>query len=76
MHVLKHDCSISCDSHPFFDTQIHCHLLHVQHVVEGPLGHVLKHYVDVGDLGDHTHQDRDVRVAKDRLHYDLVLDLL
>jgi len=37
---------------------------------------MFKHNIDIGNLWDHTHQDRDVRVAQNRLHHDLVLNFL
>lgn len=76
VHVLKHCGSIPSNSNPLFGGEFNCLLLHMEHVVEGALRHMLKHDVDVGDLRDHTHQDRDVRMSQYTLHDDFVLDFL
>mmetsp|Transcript_4446 Transcript_4446/g.7579 ORF Transcript_4446/g.7579 Transcript_4446/m.7579 type:complete len:397 (+) Transcript_4446:454-1644(+) len=76
VHVLEGDGRVARDFQPQLGRDLQLALLHVQQVEERALAHVLEHDVDVGDLGDHAHQDGDVRVPQDALHHDFVLDLL
>ena len=76
MHVLKDSSCISSDSNPFLGTQVNRLFFHVKHVIERALRHMLKHYVDIRDLWDHSHKDGDVWMSQDALHHYFVLDLL
>jgi len=65
---------LECDLQSLFNSQLYLVLLNVEHLVEGPLVDHLKHYDDVWDRGDDSHQQRDVWMSQDTLHYDFILD--
>tara|TARA_B110000285_G_scaffold221066_1_gene273535 strand:+ start:550 stop:933 length:384 start_codon:yes stop_codon:yes gene_type:complete len=76
MHIFKNNGYVSCYSYSFFAAQLYCCFLHVKQIEETTLFDELENYVDVWNLGDDTHKHGNVRMSKDALHYDFVLDFL
>jgi hypothetical protein len=74
VHVLEHDGGVSCDSDPCLYINIHLVFLHMQHVVQGALGNVLEHDVDIRNFRNDSHQDANARMTQDSLHDYFVLD--
>jgi hypothetical protein len=76
MHIFEHHRSLLGNSKPLLHWNIKLALFHMKQIEKTALIDVLKNYIDIRYFWNHSHQDANVRVAEDALHYDFVLDLL
>ena len=76
MHIFKNNGYVSCYSYSFFAAQLYCLFLHMKQIEETALFDELENNVDVWNLWDDTHKHSNVRMSKDTLHYDFVLNFL
>ena len=75
VHILENHSHISCNLDSGSYVNLVAVFLHVEQVEKTKL-HVFENYVNVWDVGDHSHQHAHVGMAQDSLHHDLILDLL
>lgn len=73
VHVKVHAGAVQGNFYPHGHRQVQS-ALHMQHVKQTAV-HELVDYHNVRDRRTAAHEERDVRVAQNALHYDLILNL-
>jgi len=76
VHVLEANGCVSGYLQLLHHAQLYLVLFHVEQVVQGALGHVLEHYVDIRNVRYNSHNESYVGVSEYALHDDFILNFI